>query len=132
VGVIVIDDKETALIVKLHRLTAQNKVAWAVTDPPRALWKGTDDQIPLFVRTEYKGRNFAMFERRYQAFNMDTESTYWTDKIVLAILDDDDRVLWETRDATAAIYDLFETVRRKVSDVDGILDDLLQDEDDES
>lgn len=123
-----IDDKETALIVKLHRLTAEDKITWAVAEPPRSLWKGTDDQFPLFFRAAYKGSRFALYERRYQAFNIDTESLYWTDTIVLAILDPSDRVLWATRDATTAIYNFYETVRRKVADVDDIIDDILSDD----
>jgi hypothetical protein len=123
------DDKATTLIVKLNRLTSLEQITWHVDEPPRTILRGTDDYIPLFIVTEYKGKRFAMFQQRYQSFSMEMEQQYWAERIVLAILDDEGRVLWEEYTRSPALYDLFETARRKVSKIDSVIDDLISDDD---
>lgn len=123
------EEKVTALIVKLNKLTSLEEIDWEVRDAPRAILRGTDDYIPLFMSTYYKGQRFGLFEHRYQAYDGEHERFYWTNRIVLAILDREDRALWETTSQTPALYDLFETARKKVSNIDGLLDELLDDGD---
>jgi hypothetical protein len=118
----------TDLLVKLNKLTSKGAIEWAVADPPRALLRGTDDHIPFFAETTYKGRNFAVYENRYQNFNVDLEALYWTESLVLCLLDDENRVLWKYDRPSPALRDLFDTVRRKVSKIDSLIDDLLSDE----
>lgn len=123
------EEKVTALIVKLNKLTSLGEIEWEVSDAPRAILRGTDDYIPLFMSTAYKGQRFGLFEHRYQAYDGEHERFYWTNRIVLAILDREDRALWETTSQTPALFDLFETARKKVSNIDGLLDELLDDDD---
>lgn len=125
------EEKVTALIVKLNKLSSLGQIKWEVRDAPRAFLRGTDDYIPLFMSTSYKGQRFGLFENRYQAYDGEHERLYWTNRIVLAILDWEDRALWETNSQTPALFDLFETARKKVSNIDGLLDELLDDEGDE-
>lgn len=123
-----LDEKVVTLIVKLNRLTSQEKITWQVKDPPRSILRGTDDHIPLFMITQYKGQRFALYQHRYQTFNIDFEQFFWDEKVILAILDIEERVLWEEREQSSALFDLFETARRKVSDIDSVIDDLLSDD----
>jgi hypothetical protein len=125
------EEKVTALIVKLNKLSSLGQIKWEVRDAPRAILRGTDDYIPLFMSTSYKGQRFGLFEHRYQAYDGEHERFYWTNRIVLALLDWEDRALWETNSQTPALFDLFETARKKVSNIDGLLDELLDDEGDE-
>ncbi len=124
----IIDEKIVNLIVKLNKLTSQGMITWEVEDPPRTIVRGTDDHIPLFMVTRYKGQRFALYQHRYQSFSMEFEQLFWNERITLAILDNEDRVLWEEREQSSALYDLFETTRRKVSDIDSLIDDLLSDD----
>lgn len=125
------EEKVTTLIVKLNKLTSLGQIEWEVQSTPRAILRGTDDCIPLFMATSYKGKKFGLFEHRYQAYDGEHERYYWTNKIVLAILDVEDRVLWETPSQSPALFDLFETARKKVSKIDGLLDELLEDDSDD-
>lgn len=125
------EERITTLIIKLNKLTSLGQIEWEVQDAPRAILRGTDDYIPLFMSTSYKGQKFGLFEHRYQAYDGEHERHYWTNKIVLAILDREDRALWETLSQTPALFDLFETARKKVSNIDGLLDDLLEDDGDD-
>lgn len=122
------DSKITALLVKLNRLTSMDQLQWNVQDPPRSLSRGTDDYIPFFMTATYKAQRFGLYQLRYQSFDGDREQPYWSERPVLSILDFHDRVLWETTRYSSALNDLFETARRKVANVDGIIDGLLDDE----
>lgn len=123
------EDKVTSLIVKLNRLTSLGQLTWEVEDAPRTILRGTDDHIPLFMATTYKGQRFGLYQHRYQSYDGDHDRFYWSERLVLAILDPEDRMLWETPGQSSALFDLFETARKKVSNIDGLLDDLLADDD---
>ena len=122
------DGKITSLLVKLNRLTSLDKICWQVEDPPRPMIRGTDDVIPFFLYASYKGQRFGLYQQRYQSYDGERDRLYWNEKVVLAILDFDGRVLWETPRQSSALMDLFETARRKVVNIDGVIDDLLSDE----
>lgn len=126
------DDKTTTLLVKLNRLTSLGKINWTVEPPPRAIVRGIDDRIPVFLRALYKGRSLGLFQQRYQTYDGERDRFFWSERVVLAILDSDDNVLWEVANNSSALNDLFDTVRRKVADVDSIIDDLINDTDEDS
>ncbi|WP_208279767.1 hypothetical protein [Massilia oculi] len=125
------DEKTTTLLVKLNKLTSLNKINWTVEKPPHSIAKGTDDHIPLYISAFYKDKVFGIFQQRYQSYDGDHERFYWSERVVLAILDHEDNLLWEVDGNYSALYDLFETVRRKVARVDDIIGDLINDDDDE-
>lgn len=122
-------DKTTALLVKLNRLTSEGKITWSLRDPPRVLLRGTDDVIPLFLEATYKGERFAIYQQRYQLFDGEHERHYWSERVVCVLLDSEDRILYEIADRSSALYDLLESARRQVSNIDGILDGLLAEDD---
>ena len=141
-------DKTTKLIVTLNKNTSQGKILWRVSSPPSSLTKGTQAVFPIFFRTEYKGQNFALYQCRsleperlsfeeltrgsfLLSFMRPTPKKNWEERIVLAILDNEGRVLWEDDSQQSALSDLFDTVRRKVSNIDEILDAILSDDSDD-
>lgn len=123
-----LDSKTNKLITKLIRLTNDDELEWTVKDAPKTLTRGTDDIIPLFFEANYKDKWVAIYQKRYQDFYIETESFYWTEKIVFAVLDREDRVLWEVDKHSPALVDLLETVREKTAGIDDLLNDLLKDE----
>lgn len=122
------DEKITTLFVKLNKLTSLGKIYWTVRPPPRSILRGTDDHVPIYLSAQYKGKIFGLFLQRYQSFDGDREHLYWSEQLVLAILDDEDNLLWQHASNSSALYDLFEAARRKVAGVDGIIDDLIHDD----
>lgn len=122
------DEKITALFVKLNKLTSLGQISWRVEDPPRSLLRGTDDYIPFFMSAFYKGQAFGLYQQRFQSYDGERDRFYWSERVVFVVLDSEERVLWESTRYSSALADLFETARRKVANVDGILDDLLKDE----
>lgn len=122
------EEKTIALIVKLNRLTSIGEIKWAAADPPASLVLGTDDRIPLFMGTFYKGKMVGLYLKRFQDYDGERDRLYWSERVVLAIFDQAGRCLWETFSQYSALMDLYETVRRKVSSVDEFIDELLSDE----
>lgn len=122
------EEKITALIIKLNKLTSLGQLDWHVEDAPRSILRGTDDYVPLYMSARYKGQRFGLYQHRYQSYDGEHDKFYWSESVVLVILDPEDRVLWESSQSSSALYDLFDTVRKEVSNIDGILDDLLSDD----
>lgn len=120
--------KAIQLATKLIRLTSEGTINWQIKDPPRSILSGTDDVIPLFFEAKYKDKWVAIYEQRYQEFYPENETFYWTKSIIFAVLDSQDRVLWETTQHSPVLKDLLNTVREKTAGIDDLLDDLLDDE----
>jgi hypothetical protein len=125
-------NKVSRLLAKLNRLTADGKIAWNVKDAPPTLVHGTDDIIPLFFEAKYKDRWVALFERRTRAYDGDRDMFYWTQSTNFAVLDNEDRALWETSQHSPALHDLFSTVSEQASGIDGLLEDMLDDDEEET
>ena len=122
-------DKFMALIVKLNKLTSLGEINWNMVEPPHSIFHGTDDYIPLYLETSYKDQKFAIYQLRSPFYDGEDDKTYWNERIKLIMLDYKDRVLWENPSHTAsAVNDLFETARKKASNIEGIVDNLLSDD----
>lgn len=120
----VASSKIIKLITLLTELTQESKIEWHVDDPPQLLTRGTDFIIPIYYVTTYKNKEFAIYKRRYQNFFPEYEKFYWTEEIVLALMDDD-TVIWDYSESSPALYNLFEAVREQVAGIDDIVDNLI-------
>jgi hypothetical protein len=118
------EDKTLQLLVALNRLTSTGQIKWEVAEPPSRIVRGTDVVIPLCFRAAYGKANYALYQQRTRLYDGEHDSFYWTESNVLAILDDDDRVLLEIAKQYAALDDLLSTVRAKVVSLDDLLKDL--------
>lgn len=121
------ESKTAQLITKLIRETAKGNVKWEVEDAPRALNAETEQSVPLYLQTEYKGKTLGVFDLRTKYFT-DVNEYYWSEGVGFCIVDDRRRVVWESRESSPALLDLFNTAREQASGIDEILDDLLGDE----
>lgn len=116
------------LVTLLNRKTSDDVISWVAIDPPDHLVEGNSDIIPLYFETEYKGKSIGIFERRYRFYTDEYEYHYETE-LALAVLDDLRRVIWISENTRiAALHDLFSKVREKVSGIDDLLDNLLDEE----
>lgn len=122
------NDRTLAIIIKLNRLTSEDLISWKIEDAPRSITRGTDDIISIYLETEYKQSYFAIYERRVKYYNGDRDEFYWSELIVLAMLDAYERVLWETFDHNAALKDLFLAARNNAAEIDHIFDNILNDD----
>lgn len=121
-----IEEKAAQLITKLIRETSKGNVKWEVEHAPSPLCHETEQSVPLYLQAEYKGKTLGLYELRAKYFT-DEDEFHWTQSVGLCIVDRAGRVLWELRDPSLALFDLFNTAREQASGIDDILDDLLED-----
>ncbi len=120
------DAKITQLIVGLTKATVAKKIEWEFAEPPRSIATGTGDIIPAYLQAEYKGKSLALFERRYREYDPENDDHYWTSGFVLAILDENSRVIWDYREGYSTLEDLFRVARESAADIDNLLDTLAE------
>ncbi|MNF54657.1 hypothetical protein D3C76_774770 [compost metagenome] len=113
------DPRISNMVTRLIEETVRGRVVWRIADVPETITLGTNDIFTLFVETNFRDTRFAMYEVRYKHYT-DEYDYYWNEKVILAILDSEDRVLWPIS-GTPEIYELFADVRQKVAGVDQLL-----------
>jgi len=119
-----VEDKAEKLIVQLTRETYENKVKWLAKDAPSNLQSGTEDLFPLYLEATYKKTIVGIFQRRYKNF-YDEHDYYWGEDVGFCVLDNEERILWEYNQRSAALVNLFDAAREQASGIDDILDGLL-------
>ncbi|WP_064608945.1 hypothetical protein [Photobacterium sp. J15] len=116
--------KEIKLIVKFQKLTSQGDLNWHIIDAPKTLVSATDDFIPICYSTEYEGKKFIIYSRRYQNYSPEFEQLYFEERVEIAMVDFVGRVLWEYTGSATVLTDLFSIVKHQTSGIDDIFDKL--------
>ena len=123
------DKKIISVISKLNRLTQEGKIEWKRIHPPENLTLGTDEKIVDFFATSYKDRKIGLYEERYQAYDGDYDQSYWTSRWILAFFSGSWDLDW-VFPHKPGIFELLESVRYKITGVDEIIDEFLDDDND--
>lgn len=121
------DNQASSLVISLNRLTSTGKLNWTLSRPPATISEGTNEVIPFYVECRHQDRLFCLYQCRHQAYNHDLEQYYWREIIVLAILDDQKRVLLELVEPSSAIADLLSTIRSQLIKIDDLLAEIAKD-----
>jgi hypothetical protein len=119
------ESKVLQLILRLTRATVEKEIEWKTSAAPRSLTAGTDDIVPLYIETAYKGQRIALIERRYQRYDEERDSFYWVGDSSIAILDAEGRIVWESKENASSLDNLFQVARESAAKLDRILDLLL-------
>ncbi len=120
------ENKTAQLITKLIRETFKGNVQWEVKDAPRSLNFETEQSVPLYIQTEYKGKLLGVYDLRSKHFT-DIDESHWSQSVGFCIVDDEDRVIWEANETSPALVDLYKAAREQAAGIDDILNDLLGD-----
>jgi hypothetical protein len=118
------ENKTAQLITKLIRETAKGNVKWVVEEAPRSLNYETEQSVPLYLQTKYKDKTLGIYDLRSKHFT-DVDEYYWSESIGFCIVDNKGRVVWELKEYSPALLDLFNTAREQAAGIDDILDNLL-------
>lgn len=114
------------LVSKLIWDTIGGSVTWRLTDPPRPFTEGTFDLIPCYIECRYQNKQtISVYERRYRHY-VDEDDFYWASRIILALLDDYGRVIYESNEPDIQINNLFDVARNSASNIGGIVRSLIQ------
>lgn len=113
------DSTTEKMVARLMEETSTGRLEWSVLDAPSSVTRGNDDVFPLYFESSYKGRNVCIYEARTRGFIEDRE--YWSEFLVIGIVDNDGRVVWDYEGNDPLLHELFGDVRRSVSDVNEFL-----------
>lgn len=112
--------KEIKLLVEFQKLTSQSLLTWTIIEAPKVLVSTTNDFIPNCYSTEYDGKRFIIYSRRYEDYSMEFDKLYFNERVEIAMIDRIGRVLWEYTDRAPALNDLFSIVKHQTSGIDDI------------
>lgn len=68
---------------------------------------------------------FGLYERRHEEYSGELEKFHWANNVSLALVDRDDRVVWEAGEGSSAIHDPMNAVERRAANLDQVIDNLL-------
>ncbi len=119
-----IQDKAHGTVIKLLQLTLRRELEWNRITDTRILTHGTDDVVPVAYTTSLAGNLFALFQARFRTMDGD-ENIYWTDRVVLRLIDEDGRPIWEFP-SMAPTTTLLRKVELQATGVEARLDEILK------
>jgi hypothetical protein len=122
-------------VFKIFRMTHEGELSWEHDAAPRLWQQNTDAIYPIFFQTQYEGRKLALYQSKERQSHLQRnladlisgESNEWSDSVHLALLGNNDELLFEFP-RSRVIRDLFNAVRYKEANVDDFLDKLLKSE----
>lgn len=120
------EGKAEQLLIKLIRETSAGNITWNLKDPPSGLVDATEDVVPLYLQTSYKGKFIGIYQQRLRHY-VDEDEFHWVEGVGFCITDSQERVVWEFNERSPALIDLFNTAREQASGIGDLLDDLLDD-----
>ncbi len=118
------EDKMTKLVGQVLRATYDGDVAWRLESPPHSLTRATDNFIPVYLEARYKGVKVVLFEKR-EKYWTDVDSFSWTSALHFGI-PVGDTVVSDYSEFSPMLRQLFEAARDSASNLDSLLDDLLE------
>lgn len=125
------DKQFIQLLSELTKLTSKGEIVWRSATPPRAMTEGTNDLYPYYFEASYKSQSMGLAKRRSQAYDGERDRYYWDEELVFIFIDVMGDVVWEGGRQWKVLGVLFEAVRNKVGNVDGIFQNLLGTEEEE-
>jgi len=117
-------EKYIKLVSKLNRLTKEEQIHWEESKPSIALRVGVDDVWIDFYKTFYANTYIGIGEARSPSYSEDLDRHYWSQRVVWALIDYDGELEYELPN-TEGLWNLLDTIRRTLSDVDSKIESLI-------
>lgn len=118
-----LEEKAQKTVLKLLQMTLKGDIEWNRITDTRPLVYGTDDVVPMAYTTSLAGNIFALYEERFRTMDAD-ENIYWSNRVVLKLIDADGRPVWEFP-PTPQLSVLLRKVQPKAAGVEASLDKVL-------
>ncbi len=115
-----IDNEKDQLITQLTRATITHNIKWDVVQPPFAFTNATENVVPLFLQTRYKGTCIGVYEVRYRDF-IDEDTFFWLEDLGICIIHDNGAVIWSFEKYTPALNELYQMARQQASGLSNLL-----------
>ncbi len=123
-------DKITKSLAALLQQTQDESLTWEVGDPPRNLSMPTDDIIDIVYYSTKDNHRLRLypFKTRYYT---DEDIYHWQDGVNLEVSDESESSWWQFP-SNPIIWDLLEAVRFKTVEVEGFIDGLISESEEDS
>lgn len=115
------DPRVKNLLLSLIEETSRGRLSWIAGEAPNTLTFATNDVFYFYAEANFRGTRFSIYELRFRHY-YDESEFYWDSLVTLAVLDGFDRVLWQVDQGVSEVSELYNDVRRKLSGIDGLLD----------
>jgi len=118
-----INEKAAGTVAKLLHLTLKGELEWKPVRDTTPLTYGTEDLADVAYTAEYSDNVFALYKARFKGSN-DGDTFYWTDRVVLKLVDREGRTQWEFP-TVAPLDALYKKVQMQAECVEDRLDRIL-------
>lgn len=115
------DKRLVSFVAKLNRMTQEGSLSWRVM---KETTSRTGAKIPMIFGAVLKDQYIAMYPYHYEAYDYMRNKSGMAEGIVLAFCDSDWMPILEFHD-TAGNRDLWEAVKRHVTNADSFIDQVL-------
>ncbi|WP_345871477.1 hypothetical protein [Shewanella algae] len=114
------DNQKDQLITQVLRETLSRSITWSVMTPPSALAHATQNFIPLYIETDFRGKRIGIYECRFRNYT-DYDEFYWSETLGICIVQDPDIVVWQVEEYSPALRELFQLAREQAAGLGDLL-----------
>lgn len=117
--------KWVRIVSKFNELTQEGQLSWTRLDPPPGLRDSNTIVEAVYVsevRLKEIYQRVRIYEGKYRTYDNDFGS-YWANEVVLEFIDEEGRSEWQFPEIPG-IWDLLESVKYQVTDVDSFLEEF--------
>jgi hypothetical protein len=117
-------NKNSLVITRLIQETQKGNIIWESIDDFDIVLPHEGEIVDKIYSGSFKNKKFRIYRYRYRTYTEEFDHLYWSSSIKLEILDDHDYPDWEFP-SDNSLNDLYESVRYKVANIGGLIDDIL-------
>ena len=124
------EDKITKSLAALLQQTQDGSLTWEAGDPPRSLNLTTSDIIDIVYVSTKGDRRLRLYPFKTKDY-YDEDLYHWQDGVILEVSDESVSSWWQFP-SNPIIWDLLEAVRFKTVEVEGFIDGLISESEEDS
>lgn len=117
------EDKMAQLVEQVLKATYRGEIQWRIEQAPPALIRATDNFVPIYLEARYKGKNLVVYEQREKYWH-DEDNSNWTSSLHFGV-EIGGMVISDYSQFSPMLRQLFEVARNNASNIDSLLNDLL-------
>lgn len=120
-----LQEKAAQTTRKLLALTQDRLIEWDKITDTRSITRGTDDDVEVAYEASVQGTDFVIYEASYRTSD-DGERIYWNSRVCVDMVDGSGIRIWQLPESPG-MWDLLEAVKVSEGNIEGKLDDFLDD-----
>ncbi|QKS26563.1 hypothetical protein [Vreelandella titanicae] len=123
-----LDKKIIKMVSVVTEKTYRKDVVWRLVDAPEKIVQGSSFYVGNMYSAIINKRNFVIYESKQEEYSIYVEKFYWHTNLVLAVADVDNVPIHTVCSGRSILNDLYTAVTSQVSDVDNLINDIIEDD----